>query len=71
MHPDDRPASIAEFKQELFYGIVAATDETLVLEMAAIRRLMSQFLAQRAPLILAAILLIVAILVTAFGPIHL
>lgn len=69
MHPDDRPQSVAEFRQELFHGPSRPLQDSLNGEKEARLNLAGWFAQQRVPLILMIILLILAIVITAFGPI--
>lgn len=70
MHPDKRPASIAAFREELFHG--APADQTTISPEATPARgsgQLSAWLAElRLPAAVALILLLLAILITAFGP---
>jgi serine/threonine-protein kinase len=70
MHPDARPASAAEFRRQLFEGDAPNAEETMR-EGADFRRLMGWFIAQPTPFIVMLALLLIAILLTAFGPLSL
>ncbi len=68
MHPDERPASAAEFQRQLFEGDAAVPADQSERIGPNLRRLAGWFVAQPAALITMLTLLVVAILLTAFGP---
>jgi len=71
MHPDERPASAAEFRYVLFESSEPSVTGTRRGELLSVARLAGWFSAQRAPLLIALALLTIAILLTAFGPLPL
>jgi len=68
MHPDQRPPTVAAFRQELFSGEPAPSPADSAERQPSEAPVW--FAALRVPLILFLILLFVALIVTAFGPIH-
>ena len=73
MHPDQRPPTAADFRRELFYGDNTPLDDPFAMTRpgAFWPSLAGWIMAQRVPLILALVLLAIAVLLTAFGPIRL
>jgi len=69
MHPDQRPTSAAEFRQELFHGDEHLVDDAGLGESLNPALLIPWLIQQRTPVILLLVLLAAAILLTAFGPI--
>ena len=68
MHPDQRPASAAEFRRQLFEDDSPPDETPAALNLISARRLAGWFIAQRTSLIIMLALLLFAILLTAFGP---
>jgi len=71
MHPDKRPASIAEFRHDLFHGPIRPLESPFIVEDEAIVNKPSWVTMHGIPLALLALLLIIAVYITAFGPLSL
>jgi eukaryotic-like serine/threonine-protein kinase len=71
MHPDERPATVGEFREELFNGPNRPADDQLTVGSDFLAGLSSWFMEQRVALGVVIVLLLLAVLLTALGPIRL
>ena len=71
MHPDKRPSSIAEFRHDLFHGPIRPLEVPFTVADEVVADETSRVATYGIPLVLLAVLMIISIYITAFGPLSL